>query len=84
MVKEDNGDDLRMNKVTKLIKGIYLISNHDNETLITLIPENGFAYEQTKKILDKNNETSIILQHPQKGGILYQYKETQNTQTNEH
>ena len=57
----------------KLIKGIYLISNSNNETIITLIPENPFSYENTRRILDKNNETSIILQHHNKGGVLYEY-----------
>jgi len=61
----------------KLIKGIYLISNSNDETIITLIPENPFSYENTKKILDMNNETSIILQHHKNGGVLYEYKNTE-------
>ena len=65
----------------KLVKGIYLISNSNNETIITLIPENPFSYENTKKILDRNNETSIILQHHKNGGLLYEYTNTE-TQRN--
>ena len=65
----------------KLVKGIYLISNSNNETIITLIPENPFSYENTRRILDKNNETSIVLQHHRKGGLLYTYNNTETQHT---
>jgi len=60
----------------KLIKGVYLISSKNGETIITLIPENGFSYQNTKDILDKRQETSIVLENPnpdQPKGILYEY-----------
>ena len=69
--RETKGDD----EMRKLIKGTYLITEFQDETLITLIPENGFSHEQTKRILDKNKDTSIILEHPKQGGTLYQYKQ---------
>jgi hypothetical protein len=64
-----------LNRTTKLVKGIYLIKKSGNETLITLIPESEFAHENTKRILDMNLETSIILQHHRRGATLYEHRQ---------
>ena len=68
--RETKGDD----EMRKLIKGVYLISSKNGETILTLIPENAFSYENTKAILDKRQETSIVLENPTKPeATLYEY-----------